>query len=171
MMVVLVPIKEKIQMLVVVSSGVDTWLMHSPVNNNTNVQSCNGVKGNNFFHQQIATLSMHFLLFSFLLQFLSSPFVHYALGKCPVLKQKWLNMQEQDVITHLFNLTLAVSGMRAQIMTPLVLGTITTLLRRLWLAILQLKCQNFLHFRSQSYLLLGSLAVTEYYPAWIVNND
>lgn len=27
-------------------------------------------------------------------------------------------MQEQDVITHLFNLTLAVSGIRAQIMTP-----------------------------------------------------
>lgn len=49
MMVVLVPITEKIQILVGVSSGVD------PANNNTNVQSCNGVKGNNFFHQQIAT--------------------------------------------------------------------------------------------------------------------
>lgn len=57
MMVVLVPITEKIQMLVGVSSGVD------PANNNTNVQSCNGVKGNISFINRL----LHRTPFIFLL--------------------------------------------------------------------------------------------------------
>lgn len=115
---------------------------------------------------------MHFLLFSFVPQLLFSPFLHHVLGKFPVLKQNRLIMQAQDVITHLFNLTLAVCGMRAQIMTPSHCGLGQS--PRYYGGSDLLSCSRgatISCISDHNRTVVGFLAVTEYYLAWIVNND